>query len=51
MGTIMKPMSQIETLKSIRKPATPPTKIIRPEKGSGYRRPRNIKWSDYERAY
>jgi len=34
----MKVISQLEALKMIRKPATPPTRVIRPKKGGGYNR-------------
>ena len=34
----MRTMTQLETLKAIRKPATPPSRIIRPKKGGGYNR-------------
>ena len=34
---------QIAAIKSIRKPLPPPTVIIRPAKGRGYRRPQNKK--------
>jgi len=34
---------QLAIYKSIRKPVPPTTRVIRPEKGCGYRRPRNKK--------
>lgn len=37
----VKAKSQQEILKSIRKSMPPPTKVIRPNKGGGYKRPRN----------
>ena len=33
-------MNQLDLIKSVRKQATPPTKVIRPKKGGGYRRKR-----------
>ena len=39
----MKLKTQIEAYKSVRKPATPPTRVIQPAKGGGYRRPINGK--------
>ena len=39
----MKMKTQIEAYQSVRKPATPPTRVIQPAKGGGYRRPANRK--------
>lgn len=39
----MKMMTQLEAYKSVRKPCPPPTRVERPQKGRGYRRPRNKK--------
>jgi hypothetical protein len=40
----MKPKSQLELIKSVRKPVPPATKVERPEKGGGYkRRPKHKK--------
>ena len=36
-------LTQLEAYRSIRKPLPPPTRIERPKKGRGYRRPRNKK--------
>lgn len=40
--------SQLEALKSIRKPVAPPTRVERPNKGGGYRRPQGNyrKWDE-----
>lgn len=42
--------TQMELLKSIRKPFAPSVKVERPTKGAGYRRPRGNekKWVDNE---
>lgn len=39
----MKSKSAAEIYRSIRKPIPPPTRIVRPLRGRGYRRPRNQK--------
>jgi len=48
MGNDMKPISQLETLKSLRRMAPPQFKhrVERPKKGAGYRRPQNKKWDN-----
>ena len=43
----MKLKSQLEAYRSIRKQITPPTRIERPVKGSGYNR-KNKNWKNYD---
>ena len=39
-------MSQLEALKLVRKQNPGTTRVVRPLKGCGYRRPQNKRWSN-----
>jgi hypothetical protein len=42
----MKTISQLDAYKAIRKPTAGVTRIVRPLKGCGYRRPQGKKWTN-----
>jgi len=42
----MKAMTQLEVIKSVRKPFVGQTRVVRPVRGGAYRRPQNKRWSN-----